>query len=143
MDQAIWLEMLKLEIDELTEQQLIQPSDPLKPDTEHVVGIVEDQTLRKLWTLCEQRKESEDRLEVDMRYARTEDAKMQAKRAAMRASREFTAIRALFWVLLCETYSELGVKEHIGMRDGWRAVWYECDHPPFPRGLMELFGRGE
>ncbi|MBI3956754.1 MAG: hypothetical protein HY340_02085 [Candidatus Kerfeldbacteria bacterium] len=132
-----WLDTLQQELETSDVTSSFEPNGAVQPN-EHVVGDITDPDLRRVYSLS-------------MRYSKSAlDAKTALAFESQRELQEHyqllmcqNAARAevlikLFWVSVKDAFKLWG-RDNIGIRRGWKVVWYEESRPqlpPFLRGLL-------
>lgn len=136
---ASWFDLLKVEMDTLSPEEL------LKPDTEvemndHIVGdAATDTELQQLYAVGIKLMEAAERAVLDAKWTKGDKAKQEELLAkANELHEKGKLVIDLFWVSIKDSF-RLWDKSAVGVREGWQVVWSDQDTslPPF---LRQLFG---
>jgi len=132
---ALWMDLVKIEMENLAADQLIEP-DALIEGGDHVVGEL-DMAMRRLYTLgllyVKETVDTTGHLVVAQSNARTE-----LESRAIEYQRKAELLRGLFWLSLNDQF-ELWTRPSVGVRRGWKVVWSDVEKRPGVL-LRDLFG---
>ena len=96
METAFWLDVLRVELDAIGEDDLIEPIGDVGAN-EHVVGLV-PMELRKLFTRVEQIGAEVLRFSADARVAKNEKDRKLALEKSIELHNKAEALKAIFWI---------------------------------------------
>ena len=133
-----WLELLKLEVGSILEDEFIEPDIELDEEFDHPVGEA-DEDLRRLFTKWRQLIEAADRTAVDARYARNEQARQEVAAQARELFTKAQIVKELFWTCVKDSF-DLWTKSAVGIRKGWIVVWSEEEESSITGLLRRSFG---
>lgn len=137
MKTAFWLDVLKIELDAIGDNDLIEPSAEVEPN-EQVVGLVPKE-LRKLYTRIEQTEAEVLRFMADARVAKSEKERTQAIEKTIELKSKAKALWEILWVCIREEYKLWGPYA-IGIRKSWNIVKKEGGPPSLPDFIKKLLG---
>lgn len=116
------------------ESSSFTPTGDTKP-TEEKILIMEDETLKKLYSLYTFYTREAELAKVSLQYAPNDQStRVNAERLVGKSE----VLRELFWYLLKERYPELWNEDGIGIRTGWIIV--RRNEPNIGKILGDLFG---
>ena len=118
-------------------EKMIEPPADMKPD-DRKVGILEDEDVKKLYSLAMQCDRQAEELVIQIRYSGADERssmQMLAKIKELKTKAEL--IREIFWASIKDSFG-LWDKDSIGVRRGWVVVWNEPDSNI--RRLIDFFG---
>ncbi|MBI2010762.1 MAG: hypothetical protein HYS89_00785 [Candidatus Colwellbacteria bacterium] len=120
---APWLELIQRELEEMSEENLIEPDTEVE-DGDHVVGRLSDLDLKKLYTLGIRR--DQDGFENFVAANRSTD-KAERERLTQRAARLRRESRLILGVfrLSIDAAFELWATPSVSIRKDWTVVWSE------------------
>jgi len=132
-----WLRLLPLELDEVKEEELVEPRSPMDSAKDSEVGEA-SMDLKKLYTLWMRAEKEMHQIMFKLRFE-VDDPLVgleEAKSILRKLSDESDALKAIFWVSVKEEHN-LWDKPSIGIRKGWKIVWFpdEDDEPNLPPGF--------
>lgn len=138
MKTALWTDLIRIELDAMGEDDLIEPQG--EPESgEEEVGTV-DMDLRKLYTRAQQTQAETLRFAADDRCARNSQERVKAVEKAQETAKKAEIYMELFWIALRDEFKLWGGWS-IGIRKGWKAVKSKPDGPPsLPDLLRGMFG---
>lgn len=130
-----WLETIQKELETMDPKSMLEPNADVELN-EHIVGQADD-SLRRLYALflrfAKTAKESAVAAEFVNESERQEHYLEQAGIHTARAS----ALREIFWISLKDAF-DLWQKPNVGIRRGWKVVWFESKRSPIV-GLLGGF----
>jgi len=114
-----WFDMLRLELDVIGDDELIEPDGEMRPD-EKVVGIASGD-IKKLHTRVSQLKAEALRAAADVEAARNERERMAAIVRVREIYEKYQLVLKVMWVCIRDEYRLWG-GDSIGIRFGWKIV---------------------
>ena len=129
---STWLKLLSMEIDGV--EELIEPVEELKGD-ETVVGVIESEFLKKLWSLYKSLRKAAEIMAVEQKYLSPTD---EGKGKVIELLTKARALELIFWI---------GAQDELGMWPrpqacshclcvGWKVVEFKQNDLPFPFRLF-------
>lgn len=135
MEPMSWLEVIRQDLKQISDNDFIEPSAELE-ESEEVLGEVSPH-LRRLWTLTAIMQKKAALAKVEMVFhsvpARREELRAQVWELTSKAE----TLRKLFWIEVNDEFSSWS-KHGIGIRRGWKVI--VCDENPFSDILRRIFG---
>lgn len=136
-----WLDMVKIEIENMDTSKLIEPPQEVDCNRDHVVCDAEE-ALRKLYSLAMQFEKEATVALINARYSGNVNDIKDAVENGTRLMKKVETLREIFWISLKDNY-DLWDKSSVGIRKGWKVVWSDSDPVPPIIGLLgDLFGGG-
>ncbi|HEY4475187.1 MAG TPA: hypothetical protein VJB92_00460 [Candidatus Paceibacterota bacterium] len=141
MRTAFWLDVLKIELDAIGADDLIEPKGEVE-DGEEVVGLVPEE-LRKLYTRAQQSEAEALRFVADLRIARNDKDQKHAIEKSIAVKAKAETMSAIFWLCIRDEYKLWGPDVIIGVRKSWNVVRKKDQDSPIPDFLRKLLGLGD
>ena len=116
-----WLDTLKMEAENLSHEELIEPQSELE-DGEYVVGALDSEALKKYFTLA--MRWNRDSQELVTWAAKANDPNSRDEDIALAAElrRKSEVLFDIFWTSLKDMYGLWGW-DAVGIRRGWKVVY--------------------
>lgn len=137
---ALWSDGIAKQLEGVDMKSVIEPPVELKP-IDHIVGEANPE-LRQLWGLVQQLERRASEALIPARY----DPSEEKRELYIAKAREYRVKAALvleiFWATIKDTY-DLWDKCEVGIRQGWKIVWSDCQHgqqdgiPDFLRRFLQ------
>lgn len=135
---ADWLALLRVELENLDREALIEPIAELEPN-DNVVGEA-SMELRRIHTLANQFKQNAARTLLEVQLARDGKTYQEMFKRFCELDTKAEILRGIFWAGVKDEH-QLWDKESIGIRRGWQITW-SSEKGERQQGLWEkFFGR--
>lgn len=136
-----WLDMIRIEAENLDKDKLMEPPSELDPDRDHLVADAEIE-LRRLYSLAIHWEKTAMEMILAARYMNDDSKRENSARKASQLAEKAQLLMKIFWVSIKDTY-ELWDKPSVGIRKGWKVVWTDPDPVPPILGILgDLLGGG-
>jgi len=121
-----WLYSIRLELENMGNDQLIEPPGDMQPDDNLVdqAGL----EIRKLYTLSMLLEKAAAEAQIAARYDPDSQKRSQSEEKIYELTQKAKVVRDIFWITLRDEYG-LWSKDSIGVRKGWQVVWNEDRGP--------------
>ncbi len=137
-----WLSLIKIELENLDLQDPkfrgLEPNTRLDTARDQIVGDAADD-IRKLYVLALHWDKTACETATAARYLAREDQPEQLRKVA-ELQRKSEILMDILWVSLKDSFG-LWDKPAVGLRKGWKIVWYEQEGLPIADILGGLLGR--
>ncbi|MEK7767911.1 MAG: hypothetical protein AAB368_16900 [bacterium] len=124
---ATWLEMLRIELENLGPDDLRAPIGPVKPE-EHRVGEA-DLAHQRMYGLAVRLERAAAEAVLEAKYAPDQPTQDAVAARACELSEKANKLREVFWVSLKDAF-RLWDKPAVGLRAGWAVVWFKPEDQP-------------
>lgn len=137
---TLWLTRL-LEEAKSFEGAMFPPIDKVVPERDTVIGDCPEE-LKPLWSYARYCERETKQAQLEIQYASSEEEKtILSGRFSDMHSRQRT-MHLLFWSCLNEHMAHWSIMAHLGLREGWKVVRYQCDETSGMPGIFrQLFGQ--
>jgi hypothetical protein len=131
----MFIDLIKLDLDSLKEEDLFEPNVPLQGD-DRLVG---DMSLehKKLFTLMTLTLKQSEEIKLRARFSSNEDQRKLFEEFALLTSK-YDLLNTMFWFEVKLTYRDLNSKSSIGVRQGYKIVWNDSSPNPLDM-LRKMF----
>lgn len=137
MTTAFWLEVLRVELGAIDNDDLIEPSgDP--ESGEKIVGELSLE-LRKIYTRSQKAEAEVMRFTADARCAKNDKARDQALEKANELQNKADVLMRIMWIGIRDEFN-LWAAGTVGLRKGWKVVKPKHEPPQIPDILRKLLG---
>ena len=134
------LDMVRIELENLSPDQTFEPTNDIEPDREHQVGVA-DREVRKLYSLGMQYDKAANETALAARYLNDKTRKREAIVRVIELEAKSKILLDIFWASLKDAFG-LWDKPVVGIRRGWQVVWSESGIPPILGILGDILGGG-
>ncbi len=121
-----WLQSIMAELENLSVEDALAPEFDVK-DGEHIVGTAGDE-LRKLSHLSMQYKQRSAKIVTSLMMLPGKKHEYKMNEACI-IENQAEELKNIFWMSCRYAFPELWNKPSIGIRKGWKVVWFEEKHP--------------
>lgn len=122
-----WLSSLNEQLNKISIDDLVEPDGKIE-DGEHYVGTIDDD-LRKLFHLHQLQVQKGMMCEAELRTIRDKSHREKQKKKIVYLEREVDVTFRMFWCSCMYAFPETRGKD-IGIREGWKLVWFEPKPEP-------------
>ena len=116
----MFIDLIKLDLDSLKEEELFEPNVPLSPED----TLIGDMTLdhKKLFTLMTLTLKQSQEIQLKARFSNPESQNRLFEEFALLNSK-YDLLSDMFWFEVKLTHKDLVNKTSIGVRQGYKIVW--------------------
>ena len=131
-----FLKLLPLELQMLDKDKLAGPIEPMKPN-EKQIGLITDETQRKLWSMYLEMRKSAEQAFLEARYQGNLDMGQELGARGLELYVKSGIIESIFWALIRDDFKHWN-NDNIGVRAGWILV--EFPEPPHGIPFFRMMG---
>lgn len=131
----MWPKLLLMELNEIKEENFIEPRVELQPGDEEIGKMAEDQI--KLYTFAENLERAGAEYLLKVRYSTDETERFEAIKKVAELKQKSETLREIMWICIKDHF-ELWGRESIGIRKGFRVVVSAPKPPNFIDFLRDM-----